>query len=143
MPFDHHRPAFFPPPKLYYLAASVLILYWLLLLVPQIGRGYGIGLDQSWTYALSYFPESEFLFGRDVAFTYGPLGYLFVPTPVGASLLKAAMIKLAVHLLLAAILFVYLRETKNKWAMVGFLLLIQSIQIMSMANMCMPTFIAA
>ncbi|MDQ3014233.1 MAG: hypothetical protein M3X11_26440, partial [Acidobacteriota bacterium] len=121
MPFDNHQPAVFPSSKLYYIAASVLILYWLLLLFPQIAQGYGIGLDQSWIYALSYFPGSAFLFGRDVAFTFGPLGYLWSPAPIGAVFLKAALIKLAAYLLLAAIMFVYWRETKNKWALVAFL----------------------
>ena len=33
-------------------------------------------LDPSWSLALSYANENNFVWGKDIAFTYGPLGYL-------------------------------------------------------------------
>ena len=33
-------------------------------------------LDPSWSLALSYANENNFIWGKDIAFTYGPLGYL-------------------------------------------------------------------
>ena len=41
----------------------------------------GIGLDASWGYALNIAHTQHLVFGKDVAFTYGPLGYLTVPDP--------------------------------------------------------------
>ena len=34
------------------------------------------GLDSSWAWSLNYFFENSYIFGRDVVFTYGPLGWL-------------------------------------------------------------------
>lgn len=47
-------------------------------LVPPIP---GTGLDGSWAYALSMSHAQGFIFGRDVVFTFGPLGYLYYPVP--------------------------------------------------------------
>jgi hypothetical protein len=41
----------------------------------------GVGLDASWAHALSMAHASDQVFGRDVAFTFGPLGYLYYPVP--------------------------------------------------------------
>ena len=38
-------------------------------------------LDSSWAWAISEFAKNgKFIFGRDIAFTYGPLGYLIIDT---------------------------------------------------------------
>ncbi|MBQ7516063.1 MAG: hypothetical protein IJS96_07240 [Schwartzia sp.] len=41
------------------------------------------GLDPSWQYELNLIPGSGLVFGRDLLFNYGPLGYLFLPQPIG------------------------------------------------------------
>jgi len=60
----------------------VLMYLWIALAViplpPQI---LGTGLDSSWAYALNLAHVDNFVFGKDVVFTFGPLGYLFYPVP--------------------------------------------------------------
>jgi hypothetical protein len=44
------------------------------------------GKDPSWTYAINYFFAKGVIFGRDVVWTYGPLGFLSYPQFVGANI---------------------------------------------------------
>lgn len=44
------------------------------------------GLDNSWKFAQNYFFAHDIRIGRDVIGTYGPLGFLLYPLPVGANL---------------------------------------------------------
>ncbi len=37
------------------------------------------GLDHSWEYAVNYLTQTDFVFGREVSHTVGPLGYLLHP----------------------------------------------------------------
>ena len=46
----------------------------------------GPGLDPSWEWAINYFAGARGHFGQDLIFTYGPLGYLLVPLPMGSHL---------------------------------------------------------
>ncbi|MGH2412522.1 MAG: hypothetical protein ACRDEA_02265 [Microcystaceae cyanobacterium] len=41
-----------------------------------------IGLDPSWQYAISQAAEDGLIFGKDIIFTYGPLGYLVAGVPL-------------------------------------------------------------
>ena len=52
------------------------------------------GLDGSWRIELGRL-HVEKLFGRDAAFTYGPLGYLLSPTDVLGEVVGAALLRLA------------------------------------------------
>lgn len=53
------------------LLATVLIL------VPFTPRMPAVGLDPSWQYALNIAIEKKLIFGKDVIFTFGPLGSLY------------------------------------------------------------------
>jgi hypothetical protein len=44
------------------------------------------GLDPSWIFAINYFFDNNFVFGKDVIWTYGPLGFLSYPLDIGANL---------------------------------------------------------
>ncbi|MBE9259370.1 hypothetical protein, partial [Dolichospermum sp. LEGE 00246] len=35
-----------------------------------------MGLDPSWSYAISQANQKQLIFGKEIIFTYGPLGYL-------------------------------------------------------------------
>jgi hypothetical protein len=71
------------------------------------------GLDPSWAYGLNVLPQTEFLIGRDVVFTSGPLGYLISPLDIGANLVQAAWLWIATQLLVAAVgLYHYLRHRR-------------------------------
>src|SRR5215468_1836408 len=58
------------------------------------------GLDPSWVIGLNLFAHDGFRFGRDVIFTYGPLGWVVRPLEVGAHLLIGNWVRVALHLLL-------------------------------------------
>jgi hypothetical protein len=65
------------------------------------------GLDPSWVIGLHLGVANGFLFGKDILFTYGPLGYLCYPVFVARDLWMSAVIfgdavHLAFFLLLAA-----------------------------------------
>lgn len=64
------------------------VLLWLLLalLTFSLPKPPAIELDASWRMALTYFLEHGFAFGRDVVFTYGPLGFLLGRTYTGSLL---------------------------------------------------------
>ena len=44
------------------------------------------GLDPSWIFAINYFFDRHIVFGRDVIWTYGPLGFLAYPQNIGVNL---------------------------------------------------------
>ncbi len=58
--------------------------------LPAIGGG----LDPSWIIGLNAAHARGFLFGRDIVFTYGPLGYLLFPVPGLASPMPALLMGL-------------------------------------------------
>ncbi len=63
------------------------------------------GLDSSYVWIISYIStlQDKFLFGRDIFFNYGPLGYLIYAFP-----LKSVLIKFFIFNLSVSICFVYL-----------------------------------
>ncbi|MDQ3918799.1 MAG: hypothetical protein M3348_10010 [Acidobacteriota bacterium] len=90
------------------LLALAAVLY---LFVSQFPGGYNpiaTGLDPSWRYALNALHQSGQLFGRDVVFTFGPLGYLLNPVNLGADLIQTILFRLLLHGLLVGTLCYYL-----------------------------------
>jgi hypothetical protein len=51
-----------------------------LIVIPSLPPALGPGLDASWAFGLNMGHFDRMIFGRDIIFTYGPLGYLIVPT---------------------------------------------------------------
>ncbi|CAN5319849.1 hypothetical protein BH10PSE19_BH10PSE19_08410 [soil metagenome] len=58
---------------------------------PPLLRAIDTGLDPSWSFALNYFFVKGMVLGKDVFFTYGPLGFLVCPLPLGNNLLIASI----------------------------------------------------
>jgi hypothetical protein len=58
------------------VAGALFVLCW-----PVVDRPGGVGLDRSWELALHLAITHHLHFGTDFIFTYGPLGFLTVPTP--------------------------------------------------------------
>ena len=58
-----------------FLGIVVAICTW-----PSLPLTPGVGLDPSWAAGLYMAFEEGLVFGRDIVFTYGPLGFLSVPT---------------------------------------------------------------
>ena len=71
-------------------------------------------LDESWVYALNCIANSKYLFGKDVVFTYGPLAYLMTPRHLECNLEQGLIFMLVLHFCFAAILYFYLKATKDK-----------------------------
>ncbi len=66
--------------------------------VPSTGTIIWPGLDNSYALAFNYFFASGVQIGKDILFTYGPLGFLEWPQPQGNNLLYANVIYSSVHL---------------------------------------------
>ena len=62
-------------------------------------------IDNTWIFALNWGAAHGLLFGRDLAWTTGPLGYLVFPQDIGGNLAKALAFQWAVWLSMAAIFF--------------------------------------
>lgn len=72
-------------------------------------------LDQNWVYALNFLANSSYVFGRDIVYTYGPLGYLLVPICYGHNLEASTIILLSLHLIWAIVLCTYLNADRQNW----------------------------
>ena len=95
-----------------------------LFLFPSVGSSLGHGLDPSWAYAINALPFTDRLPGRDVAFTYGPLGWLLAPADLGRHILSSLLFWLSAHALFALALARVLRQAGglNSLSFAGFLL---------------------
>lgn len=75
------------------------------------------GLDASWKYGLSYLAGSQYVFGRDVTFTYGPLGFLLNPLEVGSCLVAGVLFWVGLQLCLFACVAARLRKAPHRLAL--------------------------
>ncbi len=62
------------------------------------------GIDPGWQWAINQAREAGHVFGRDIVFTYGPLGFLMMPMDLSNNLLVANTFHLGIQLLFAAAL---------------------------------------
>ncbi|MDQ3010222.1 MAG: hypothetical protein M3X11_05925, partial [Acidobacteriota bacterium] len=103
--------------KLIIVLTCLLILYLVFIAFPSPLVALGSApLDRSWIYAINYLPASAFAYGRDVTFTYGPLGYLMYQLPVGATIYHALWLKLSFLALFGSLLVFYLIKLKDRLA---------------------------
>ena len=65
----------------------------------------GTGLDPSWVLGLNLAHSHGLLAGRDMVFTYGPLGYLLYPEPLSGTPGLALIFQLGLYLLSTAALY--------------------------------------
>src|SRR4051794_31729377 len=78
------------------------------LLAPPPGISLGPGIDASFLWGIDALAAAGAAHGRDVAFTYGPLGYLLLPHPASGAFGAAMAFRWAMHALWAAALAVLL-----------------------------------
>ncbi|MDC0835658.1 hypothetical protein POG22_22080 [Geitlerinema sp. CS-897] len=71
------------------------------------------GLDASWSFALTETVLKGLQFGRDVIFTYGPLGYLAAGSIVPENVLTAVTFKIGVHIALVFAVVICVFQYKN------------------------------
>jgi hypothetical protein len=58
------------------------------------------GLDPSWAYAISQANQKELIFGKDIIFTYGPLGYLITGAVLPENFFQIIIFRWLIYLLL-------------------------------------------
>ncbi len=89
--------------------AAILILYILLISFPTNYAAIDPAhMDAGWRCALNYLANSNYLFGRDVVFTWGPLGYMLAAHHVGANLEHSVMLAITASLVLGILLIIYM-----------------------------------
>ncbi|MFC1972201.1 hypothetical protein ACFLVE_02195 [Chloroflexota bacterium] len=88
------------------------ICYLIFITFPGFYSPIRTGLDPSWAYGLNYLAQSGHIFGRDVVFSYGPLGYLLSPLNIGSNLIFALTLWVIVHSLFAFILIHFLKTKR-------------------------------
>ena len=63
------------------LGFALFFLWAVAALIPNIPQVPTIEIDGSWAYGLNLAHAEKLVFGKDIIFTFGPLGYLFYPAP--------------------------------------------------------------
>jgi hypothetical protein len=97
----------------------LFLAYAAVLTVPSDYYPIEIGLDSSHQFASNYFAASNYKYGTDIIFTYGPLGFLDHPEDIGHNFLAATSIRLLVWVFLFAKLAVsYHSEHFPRWAII-------------------------
>jgi hypothetical protein len=86
------------------MALSAGLLYLVVASFPLLELRSRGGLEASWVYGINAFTGQGFVFGRDLNFTYGPLGFLLVPFHYGHHLLFAALARAVVQLIFGLLL---------------------------------------
>lgn len=72
-------------------------------------------IDPSWMIALNYFNIKGFSWGNEVAFTYGPLGYLCIRTGWGLSRWELLSFDIFIFINYFSLFFIAFRRFANKW----------------------------
>ncbi len=102
-----------------------------------------IGLDPSWAIGIHLALQEKLTFGRDIVFTYGPLGFLFTRLPIAASHWQYLLRDALLMALVAFVLVVTLRQVTSLWALLLTLLaiLVSSATVVHHPVVYLPTFI--
>ena len=91
-------------------AFYALLIYAALVTAPLTFDVPDIGLDPSWRFAANVLPASQYKYGPDIVFTYGPLGFIEYPQHFGANLPIALLIRIFIWgLLIAQLAFAFRR----------------------------------
>ncbi len=83
---------------------AMALLYTVLATLPLPPIAYGTGLEPSWTLGLNWARAQGMVVGRDIIFTYGPLGYLNFPEPASEAPTQALLYQAGLYLLWVAAL---------------------------------------
>jgi len=100
--------------KFYILSICVvtLVIYCFIAFLP-IPKGIEIGLDPSWRYAISRAAAEKLIFGKDIIFTYGPLGYLIEGAAFEQNLFQIVGFRFTVYVTLFLSTFIHLLKLKT------------------------------
>ena len=84
-------------------AAAAILAYLAIATFPAEFRPMAPGLDPSWVYAINALPSTDVVFGRDVVFSFGPLGYLLIPLDIGSNLVQAVILWVVCQLVIVTV----------------------------------------
>lgn len=85
-------------PTIFNLVLVAVVVYCFLAALPAT-QGIQVGLDPSWMFAISQVRDQNLLFGKDIIFTYGPLGYLIEGAAITSNIEKIVVFRLSVYFL--------------------------------------------
>jgi hypothetical protein len=71
----------------------------------------GVGLDPAWTVAIARAAAAHLVFGREIVFTYGPLGYLVTAFADRGNYVHMVALQVAVAMLMLAMVVERMRES--------------------------------
>jgi len=100
------------------IAIGLLTLYLFFAFLP-LPQPIATGLDPAWKYGISRLASEGAVFGKDVIFTYGSLGYLVRGAVVGDNFDTIFVFRLGIHLLLFALTIFKVMRTRDRlmqWA---------------------------
>jgi len=111
---------------------TIIIIYCFIAFIP-IPKGIETGIDPSWKYAISHAAVDKLIFGQDIIFTYGPLGYLIDGAALEQNLFfLIASFRFAVYFtlfILASVKIVKLKTVLQKLALTLSLLFLMLMRI--------------
>jgi hypothetical protein len=85
------------------LIISLTLTYLFLAFLPTIHL-INIGLDASWSYGISQAAKEKLVFGKEIVFAYGPLGYLMQGAALSSNFKQIILFRFAVHFVLLGLL---------------------------------------
>jgi hypothetical protein len=91
---------------------GLILVAFVLLTFPSCFDGIQAGIDGSWATGLNVASDQHMVFGRDIAFTYGPLGFVIAPQDFGSNLLHVVIFRISLHLFWWASVGVLLFRTR-------------------------------
>lgn len=112
-------------------AAWLLLVYYAIAGWPGDYPPIATGLDPSWIYAMNALYHAGRVFGSEVAFTFGPLGFLLNPRAVDGNLARGLAFWIAIHLATVTLLALSLRR-KRIWqacGMAALVILAQTLEV--------------
>lgn len=107
--------------KSFYLDHSNLIIsviffcfysYFFIAFLPELSP-IGTSLDPSWQYAISQAANNNLVFGKDIVFTYGPLGYLIGGSALENNFFQILYLRWLVYLTLFIVSLIRIKTAKN------------------------------
>ena len=94
--------SFFDRPAVRRIILLLLSTWCLLVAFPALPPPGGMGLDPSWVLGINRAHVQGLVMGRDLVWTYGPLGYLSIPSPAGQHMWPAFLYRILMYLLWCA-----------------------------------------
>jgi hypothetical protein len=92
----------FDRPLFHRILILILLIWCVLAAFPVLPPPGGLGLDPSWVLGINQAHVQGLVMGRDLVWTYGPLGFLSIPHPAGQHMWPAFLYRVSMYLLWCA-----------------------------------------